>query len=455
MSNVYWRGGAAIVRQVTRLTFTGTWAAADTYRLSIGGKFLLVTVGSTATTTQVATDVAVAFAAVDATTGLGTGYSRNIGGQQIPEFQGIVATNPSAGVVELMGLPTGEPFTIVSLATTAGTGDVTVTAVTAATGPNDLSNPSNYLAGALPVSGDTLIFDAGSVDVLDRLDVFRTGSIEINVKIYGNWKGQLGRPPVHPSGYPEYRDRYFEWQTNPSNMEILPAIDGSTDQKALYIDLEGCPGSTVRVLAARGNATGPSIFFNGGDASVGLVEFQVERGNVLIEGIDSTATNKFFADAIAIGIAGGGAADCTVEFGKAARVSEATSFVQYSGTVTCAASFIVGAEECKIQLRGGTFRSKMFAFDGSGTPALQDVDVSPGATFMFDGEGSVENVDLGGTWDMRQGSATLAILGDFTVNKGAAVYDPGGRGVDKLKFAPTCSFQDCTIQTGPGLNWAA
>lgn len=452
MSDIFWRGGAAAVPQVITLTFGGVWATNDTYSLKIGAKQLLLTIGAAFTTTAVATDFYNAFNASDLTTNLGSGYIRSSGGQSIPEFAGIVAANPSAGVVTLTGLA-GIPFTITSLATTVGTGDVTTFTSQAATGPNHMDNAANWLAGVLPATGDTMVFDSGSVDALYGLTYFRTNSIEHDLKIYGNWRGQLGLPPTNTAGYPEYRQRYYRWRGAPNLIEIRPSSDGYTDQKAVYIDIETCPGSTVRILSGRGQTTAPTIFIAGGDASTGLVEFQVERGNVYVEGTDTPATNKFFADNVNIGVPGANDGDCTVHFGPLARLAESAAFTQFSGRVYSAAEMIVGLEECALDIRGGEFHSELHG-NGS-TPALQNVTVRSGAFFYFAGEGTVETFDLGGTLDLRTGNADVAFVGDLTLSRGAAVYDPGGRGVDKLKFAATVSIQDCTIQTGPGLNWAA
>lgn len=453
MSDIYWRGGAAPVSQVTTLTFGSTWAALDTYSFKIGAKQLLLTIGTDATVATIATQFFKAFNASAASDGdLGAAYIRSSGGQQIPEFLGIVATNPSAGVVVLTGLP-GVPFTFTSLATTVGTGDTTTVTGLAATGPNHMDNAANWLGGVLPSTGDRMVFDQGQVDALYGLTYFRTNSIEHDMRIFGNWRGQLGLAAVNPAGYPEYRDRFYRWQTGPNVLEILPSTDGYTDQKPVFIDLQGCPGSTVRVLAGRGDVTSPNVNFIGGDASTGLVSFQVEKGNVYVEPPESTATNKFFADSISIGIPGGTAGDCTVFFGRSARTEEATTFVQYSGRAYSAAVMINGADECPIDIRGGEFHSEMRNYGSS--PALQDVTIRPGATLFLSGEGTIENIDNGGTLDLRNGNGSFAIVGYLTLNRGCSVYDPGGRGVKKLKFAPTCSIQDCTIQTGPGLNWAA
>lgn len=451
MANVFWRGGAPAVKQVVTLTFTGIWAAADTYRFTIGTKDLTLTIGADITVAGIATEFKETFAASDPLTPTpSSGYVRSSGGQQIPEFVGVVATNPSAGVVVLTGIA-GIPFDYTSAATTVGTGDVTAATTIAATGPNFLSNPDNYLGGVAPTTGDTLIFDSGEVSASYALDFLRAGSFECDVKIYGDWRGTLGLPPINAAGYPEYRTRYFQWQTNPSTLEILPSSSGFVEQGSLYIDMQDCPGSTVRVLAGRGSGASPTIFFAGGDTTVGLVEFTVERGNVYVEPPDSPAASskRFFADVVRIGTPGGVVGDTLVYFGSTARLSElaAGGLFQYSGRVYNDCSMIVGAEEAPLTIEGGEH------YLTAGNASHQNIDIRFGASMFMNGNGSLENIDCAGVWDQRNGSGSLTYVGTFFLYKGASLFAAGNRGTPAFKTV-SCGIHDlAALQTAADLTW--
>jgi hypothetical protein len=457
MANVFWRGGAPAVRQVVTLTFAGTWAANDTYRFTIGTKDLTLTIGTDTTLAGIAAEFLATFNASDPLSPAPSpAFVRSSGGQQILEFAEVTASVGSSSAVVVLTGALGVPFTYASLATTAGSGDVTAATAIAATGPNFLSNPDNYLGGALPVSGDVLIFDAGNVSAIYALDYFRANSIELDVRIYGDWLGSLGLPPTNATGlYPEYRTRFFQWQTNPSTLEVLAGSSGSTNQGNLYIDAIDTPGSTIRILAARGvTSTGPTIFLNGSDATVPLVSLKIERGSVSLEGPDATSgsSKPLFADAMVIGVPGGTAADCTVYIGRPVRIAEGSSFVHYSGTVYCEAASDDGVDDCAIRIASGAvFRSIMQNYGSS--PAMGAVTVENGGKFYVDGEAAIASCDCAGELNLTGGNATVTIVGDLLVYASTSLVDPGGRCVDHY-LPQNCSPQDlATLQTGPGGTW--
>lgn len=456
MATKYWRGGAAAVAQVTTLTFAGTWATADTYSFKIGGKQLLLTVGSAVTPTDVATQFYNAFNSSDVSTGLGAGYSASSGGQNIPEFQGIVATNPSAGVVTLTGLATGVPFTYASLATTAGTGDVTPADTVAATGPNHLNNAQNYLGGALPVDNDVLVFDSGAVSALYALDYFRTGNIDLDVKIYGTWTGQLGLPPVNTVGYPEYRGRYFKWRGQSKTLEVLAASDGSTSQSPLWIDAEDQTGASILITGGRGVSQAPSIFITGG-ASTPLAAFVVEAGSVSVEPPDASVTTRFRAAGSQIGKAGGGQNDCFLILNENATTYKGSQLIQYSGTIDNFSQLNDGVDATTLTIAGGVFNQRALT-SINGAPAINLVSVWIGATFNLIGAADITLLNLEGTLDLRGGSnRLLTSITEIIAHRSSAIFDPAGRAVGKA--SATVQFDGCgpqdlqAFQVGPDTTW--
>lgn len=129
-----------------------------------------------------------------------------------------------SGDVSVSGSP-GGPWTVEFTGTLAGTnvGDitadatnlvgassesVTITNITTPTGPFHWDNADNWSGGAVPVDGDTVIFEHNENPVLyglDQSDVTLTLLI-----IRASYTGQIGLPPVNEAGYIEYRDRYLQ-----------------------------------------------------------------------------------------------------------------------------------------------------------------------------------------------------------------------------------------------------
>jgi hypothetical protein len=287
MANVRWLGGAAAVKQVTTVTIANTWATADTVTLTVGNKALIVTIGAAFGVNDVAAALNAAINAADKTTGLIGSESRNVGGQEIPEFTDFSSTVLGA-VVTITGNDAGKPFTISASETTAGTGTATAATATAATGPNHADNAANYQGGALPVNNDVLYFDTGDVDCLYGLGYFRTGTIALTVSFSNDWTGQLGLPPVNvDGGYAEYRQRFFYFYGASSKTTTLSAgVLGNTDCGTLYLDYQGCVPAINLDVARNADLSSPSVVIAGGAAGV-INLVTIKAGNVSIEPDDA------------------------------------------------------------------------------------------------------------------------------------------------------------------------
>jgi hypothetical protein len=444
----HWVGAATAVKDVWTLTITNTWAANDTIDIVVGTKTLTLTVGSTATTTQVATELTAAINNTSATapTALGTGYSANFGGQQFLEFTEFTATNPSAGVVVLTADTAGVPFTVSEAVVTAGDGDAAFVHTTSATGPNFLSNADNYLAGALPVDNDTLIFDIGDVDALYDLDYFRTGNIDLHYIFTNDWTGQLGLPLENASGYFEYRQRYFYVRGGSKTLRLEAGTEGNLNGGTLWLDFQDQTACLCRFSANRNSSSGqPSVYLAGAAAATFDNEFVIERGFVSIEPDDSaTSASKYFAFAgLSIGTPASAASECTVHIGRNTRVGASQSELTInSGTVTLrAASSAGGADVTVTEMHGGTLylRAPELAF--------HNITVRSGASLVPVDAGAITLVNLyGGTLDYRQ--ATGVGQGGATALKvyaGSTLYNPMG---NTGEFDLFCRLEDITHQ-GP------
>ncbi len=223
-STIQWRGDAAAVAQVTTVTLSGTVAANETVTLTVNGKDVVATSTGTSLTTLASAIV--------------TAWNASV----IAEFAEATATS-SAGVVTLTGDTAGKPFTVTGADSGAGL-TVTVATPTAATGPNDAANPDNYTGGALPVTGDTLVFADSKVDVLYGLTALSAVTLA-ELRCDASYSGAIGLPDYDEDGaYYQYRSKFFR-----VGATLVTIGAGSGDgSKRIKLDL-GATQSEVNVLA--------------------------------------------------------------------------------------------------------------------------------------------------------------------------------------------------------------
>jgi len=237
MATVAWCGGAPVVEHVGTITIANTWAANDTLTVTINGKAMVLTIGATATTTQVATELAAAWEG----SALGTGYSVNFKGTEVPEFYELIAT-VSGSVVTLTertinDVTEGKSFTVAATESTAGTGTATYATVTAGTGPHTYTNTANWAGLSLPANTDTIVFQ-GPYACKYLLDVSGTLTT-CTIRVMADFP-QLGLPRFNDSielasgadgTYEEYRDQYLK--TNTGGTITLYVGEGEGDGPTL------------------------------------------------------------------------------------------------------------------------------------------------------------------------------------------------------------------------------
>jgi hypothetical protein len=199
-----WRGDAAAVAQVNTLCIAGTVAAGDTLKMTIGSKTLSVLAGAT-NTHAVANTVASAWNLLTQT--------------QAPEFFEVTALCTTGGVLTLTAKTAGKPFTCVVTNTDLASDDLVFNSniTTANAGPNDVSSVNNWYvsginAAGLPITGDTLVFENGSVSALYGLNTFASNTMAA-LHVSQSFSGYIGLPRTNGTGtsaYSEYRTQYLQ-----------------------------------------------------------------------------------------------------------------------------------------------------------------------------------------------------------------------------------------------------
>lgn len=153
-----WLGKAIPVREVWTISITGTWLTSETASITINGKTLTLTVGTTATVDQIGADI------VDMINGAAANSdeSRSALGTAVGEFTGLTAAYVAADDnITITGPEDGRPCGTISVADTSTSGALAVdgsTYTVAGDGPYHFSNASNWSTG-VPVDGDHIVFD--------------------------------------------------------------------------------------------------------------------------------------------------------------------------------------------------------------------------------------------------------------------------------------------------------
>lgn len=290
MATRRWLGAARQVTQVSTITMTGTWVAADTITVTINNIEATITVGSLVTTSQVATTLKQAWEGetLTDTTAACTPTIANGGFTSISEFYEVTATVLS-NVVTLTAKTSGKPVTI-SVSDTSASGTATHSVTTTATGKWFWDNQDNWSGNAVPINNDDVVFDTGSVDLRYNL----TTSIQpASVTITAGYSGKIGLAAVNADDtsrtYSEYRTQYLTFTSNAVTCTYTIGQGEGLGSRRIKIDA-GSGQSTVVIhsTAARNETDFPTVLFKGTHASNTLSAFRGDVGIAYVAGETST-----------------------------------------------------------------------------------------------------------------------------------------------------------------------
>lgn len=262
MATRRWTGNALPIAQKETITIGGTWVAADTLTVTCNGRDLVLTIGTTVTTTQIAIELAAALGSTSST--LGTAYAVNERGPNIAEFREFVAgdTAPAASgsTVVLIGKTKGKPFTI-SVAKTSTSGTVSTASTIAATGPNHFNNADNWTGATVPVDSDDVVYDSGSVSCLYGLS---QGTVTpASITITQGFTGRIGLATVNTDDtaypYAEYRTRYLTLCASGDSLNTAVMIGGGEGLGSPRINLDCNTGQVTAAIINSGASEVPGV----------------------------------------------------------------------------------------------------------------------------------------------------------------------------------------------------
>lgn len=288
--------------------------------------------------------------------------------------------------------------------TVPGTQACTVTEVTTGLGPNWFSDANNWSGITLPINGDTIVFEAGSVDCLYGLAQSSLAPAILDIR--ASYTGKIGLAPKTDTGYYEYRNQYLA--IGPGTIYVGQG-DGSGSGR-LKIDT-GATQTAVTVYAtgAASDSGYAPLLWKGTHASNALTVYKGDVGIAVIRGEVATLSTLY------VGYTSSQASDSEVTCGDGTTlgtvIQEGGMLVVGGKSTTAITSLTVYAGEATIRgtdgvtalvVRGGTVY-----YDGTGTL---------GGNPVVSGDGTL---DFSGTFDAKTVTNPIDVYGDD-----ASVIDP-------------------------------
>ena len=373
MADVYWTGSAVPVPEKQTLTIGGTWLASETLTVTLNGRSLVLTTGTTVSVTQVALDL-VAMINGDSAN---QDETRSQLGSLVGEWAALTATS-SAGVVTVTGRSDGHPIGTISVTETSTSGTILQASSVTANGPGNVNTVSNWSSGAVPEAGDNIIFDhraaAGCKYGLDTLTAIALGSTTITK----GFRYQIGLPDVNAYTaslpYTEPQEKYFQVGggdvlVDGSNAQLIKISSAATNVSYVVTGTGSTEEANSPPLLIKVNHASPTVsvragtvginyepktagqlatlFVSGGDVEVGnattLATVTMNGGRVVINGAVTTYT------------VGGGTLEHREGNVTTLTVNGGTCYVMCNDTLSTVNIGTGGVVDCTKDLRGRTF----------------------------------------------------------------------------------------------------
>lgn len=320
MAVVRWIGAAPAIKQVDVATVGGTIEVGDLFWLRIGTKTIYVPALTTVVATT-AQNIADYWAALDR--------------GSYPEFTGIKA-QANGVYVTFEASEAGKPFTI-TVGTKEANGDAsdsqtfTIAASVVNSSPHAIGVAANYAGATLPTTGDTLVVDTDSPNMLWDLEAL--AAVQLAELVFTAPVTELGLPDQDRDGYPQYRPKYFKCRATLTTIltgSALIRLDYQTFASTVVINGTGSSREQQRkAVCIQGSNAANAIRINKG--SVGIAMMQDE-------------TARF--DDVRIGYVTNVAGDANVECGRSCTLS---AVIKNGGQLRSRSSVASGIN------RGGTW----------------------------------------------------------------------------------------------------
>lgn len=381
MANAYWIGRAKAVAQVTTITFSA-YTSGTTYTLTVNGKSVTFTA-----TTSVEQDIL---------TGLQAAWTN----ATEAEFSEATALGTAGTGLVLTGVTAGQTFTVTASVTS---GTPTVTATTAATGPNHWSNAENWQGGSSPSASDDIILRDSAVSILYGL-VDATNYTSVTVE--ASYTGEIGLPATNAAGYPEYRQRELKLGNGASAIALTIGLGEGNFSPFINYDCNGAEcnatiygsgnsTSSERPVTIRNTGASSDIAVHGGQcyftaASSGTI------ATLRVLPYDNANVDVWVDSVTSAGVITASGGILTVEGASTSIEASENAVVTFLGTATCpTVNVSSGAQVNWNSSAGITTRLRSY----------------PGGTVSFAGHGSAKTVAAA---NLYSGGSILDPLGIIT-----------------------------------------
>ncbi len=277
MSSPRWAPTALASFDVWRVVVAGTWLATEHLTVTVNGKSCVLTIGATVTTASIATALAAMW---NGTTATGDATRSEVG-SNIAEFKEATATIGATTSTVLFTMNTAGIPLIMSASTDSGSGTVTLTNPTVASGPNFFNNALNWTTGSVPVSTDTIYYDNSSVPCLYGLD--QSAVVPAAMYVALSYTGTIGLPEINQAGgYHEYRSTYLslgpvilQIGTGAGNGSGRIKINTGSTVCALTVFASGSPADEKPAIICKGTHASNALVMSGGTLGVALFGAEV------------------------------------------------------------------------------------------------------------------------------------------------------------------------------------
>ena len=324
---------------------------------------------------------------------------------------------------ELLLADVGDVLTWLDNGSLTPSGALPTTNTSVSSGPCDISIPSNWSGGALPVNADDVSLDHSAVSLLYNLSALSAVTLN-SLTIHSTFTGQVGLAEINSgqggSAYVEYRPRYLQVGATTVN------VGQGTGQGSQLINLDAGAVQTTLNVVSTGSSSDPSLEALQWKGSNAANVVQVLGGTAALAGYgsDSATVSTLSVDGSASVRCGPGLTLTTLkmESGTVVVNSAVTTVTKEGGDLTLQGSGAVGTL---------TDDSGTTHYNSTGT--LTTANVGPAAVLDFSGDMQAKavtsvNISAGGSFLDPFGVVTLGTngiqpagrcrLGDVTLNLG-------------------------------------
>lgn len=403
MATRRWRGDAVPVYDVWTITPGGT-IGTETFTMTINGKDVTYTAESGDTVALVVAGLVAAW-----------------NNSTIGEFLEATAVN-STTTATITAKVAGVPITITC--TASGSATLTPSNTTAATGPHFFDNADNWTGGAVPVDGDTVVFDSGNVSC--KYGLSQSALTPAAVTITMGFTGEIGLPEINRDNsagqYREYRTKALTWCDTGDGSNTAVRIGeglGSGSGRLRLNFNSGRVTGTVLNTGQRADDGEPSLQISGTHASN---EWNILRGDV---GFAFYAGETTTVATLRSGQIDNELGDVRIECGS--DLGTVTLVEQSGGELTIRSAVTTFTQT------GGV------AHQMAGAVATLSID---GGKYFPKGTGTITTLNLGsgGIFDRRQDMRDMTIT-NTNLYEGFEYHDPfdsitNTNGIDFIRTTP-------------------